>query len=858
MKKRLNVSETFAVGSMLFGLFFGAGNLIFPVFMGQSAGSQVWPAVIGFIITGVGVPLLGVVAMGMSRSESLLQMSSRVSHGYGMFFTCALYLTIGPFFAIPRCASTSFSVGIKPMLQNESTANWLIWIFAFLFFAAVLWFSLKPGKILTWVGKLLTPLFLLSLALLIVTVYNEETLFEKYGLTPPEMIELKALMGDASDRIPGVADVGEKTALDLITRFHSIDYIYSHLPELDIREAVRGKLLAGKESAYLSKTLGTICREVPVSRNLEDYRIAKRNDTKAAALLRSLEFYKLLEKLGLNSVPEVQAPAAAAAQSFTVVEGADFAPENGELAVLIEQPGQGEFAAGCAGKVCRLSEQQANRLLQSGAPLCVQDVKALYHRLGAAVAAANICFDLSLAGYLCAPSASSYGAERLYEQYVTGQPELKTGDELLLQAAHAVLLTERLQSEIEQNNMQSLLTEIEIPLALTLAEMERTGFLIDRDGIQKMSAELKVKIAALEQEIHALAGHDFNIKSPQQLGTVLFEELDLPFKKKTSRGYSTTAEILEKLRNSHPIIPLILDYRRLTKLESTYCVGLLKEVQPDGRIHTTFNQTETRTGRISSLEPNLQNIPVKSAEGRELRRYFCAGPGMVLIDADYSQIELRVLAHMADDKNMQQAFNEGVDIHTKTASEVFDLPPVLVTPQMRRSAKAVNFGIVYGIGAFSLAGDIGVSRAEAARYIESYFKTYPNVQKYMEQTVAQAHKDGYVTTLFHRRRYLPELKSSNKNLIAFGERVAKNMPIQGTAADIIKLAMVRVRNRLVKERLNARIILQVHDELIIESSEADAEQAGQILKTEMENAVKLKVALTVDMHRGKTWFEAKE
>ena len=690
------------------------------------------------------------------------------------------------------------------------------------------------------------------------TVYNEETLFEKYGLTPPEMIELKALMGDASDRIPGVAGVGEKTALDLITRFHSIDYIYSHLPELDIREAVRGKLLAGKESAYLSKTLGTICREVPVSRNLEDYRIAKRNDTKAAALLRSLEFYKLLEKLGLNSAPEVQAPAAAAAQSFTVVEGADFAPENGELAVLIEQAEQSEFAAGCAGKVCRLSEQQVNRLLQSGVPLCVQDVKALYHRLGAAVASANICFDLSLAGYLCAPSASSYGVERLYEQYVTGQPELKTGDELLLQAAHAVLLTERLQSEIEQNNMQSLLTEIEIPLALTLAEMESTGFLIDRDGIQKMSAELKVKIAALEQEIHALAGHDFNIKSPQQLGTVLFEELDLPFKKKTSRGYSTTAEILEKLRNSHPMIPLILDYRRLTKLESTYCVGLLKEVQPDGRIHTTFNQTETRTGRISSLEPNLQNIPVKSAEGRELRRYFCAGPGMVLIDADYSQIELRVLAHMADDKNMQQAFNEGVDIHTKTASEVFDLPPVLVTPQMRRSAKAVNFGIVYGIGAFSLAGDIGVSRAEAARYIESYFKTYPNVQKYMEQTVAQAHKDGYVTTLFHRRRYLPELKSSNKNLIAFGERVAKNMPIQGTAADIIKLAMVRVRNRLVKERLNARIILQVHDELIIESSEADAEQAGQILKTEMENAVKLKVALTVDMHRGKTWFEAKE
>lgn len=692
-----------------------------------------------------------------------------------------------------------------------------------------------------------------------VLTYDTAALFEKYGLTPPQMIELKALMGDSSDHIPGVPGVGEKTALDLITRFKSIDSIYQNLEELDIRPAVKNKLIAGKESAYLSHQLGTICCAVPIDTNIENYRIAKRDDQKAAALLRSLEFQKMLEKLGLAEVSVAENQLAAEAVSFKTVTALDLQAA-GSTVTVVTLPGENglQFAAGCNSSVAALSVEEITGLLQSGLPLAVEDIKQLYHALGKEVAHANIVFDLTLAGYLAAPSASSYSIENLYGQYVTGRPELPEESTLLLQAAKGVLLSEALTAEINRNNMQQLLTEIEIPLAVTLAEMEEQGFLIDCDGIRGMSVELNRKIELLEQQIHELAGHAFNIKSPQQLGLVLFEELDLPFKKKTSRGYSTTAEILEKLRTYHPIIPLILDYRRLTKLESTYCAGLLKEVQADGKIHTTFNQTETRTGRISSLEPNLQNIPVKSEEGRALRRYFHAAPGYVLVDTDYSQIELRVLAHMADDRNMQQAFNEGVDIHTKTASEVFDLPPVLVTPQMRRSAKAVNFGIVYGIGAFSLAGDIGVSRAEAARYIEGYFKTYPGVKQYMESVVEQAHRDGFVTTLFHRRRYLPELKSSNKNLIAFGERVAQNMPIQGTAADIIKLAMVRVRNRLIAEKLDARIILQVHDELIVEAREQDAARAGEILKQEMEHAVEMKVPLTVDMHSGKTWFEAKE
>ena len=411
--------------------------------------------------------------------------------------------------------------------------------------------------------------------------------------------------------------------------------------------------------------------------------------------------------------------------------------------------------------------------------------------------------------------------------------------------------------EIEKTGMSMLLNEIEIPLARVLAEMELEGFRLDTEGISKMRDSLNERTKELEQQIYELAGETFNIKSPAQLGVILFEKLGLKSGKKTKSGYSTTAEILEKIRYDHPIVDLVLEYRTITKLNSTYCEGLLNAVGDDGRVRSTFNQTETRTGRISSLEPNLQNIPVRRKEGKELRKFFIAKEGYLLVDADYSQIELRVLAHLAKDKAMINAFNSGEDIHTKTAGEVFNMPPLLVTPKMRSSAKAVNFGIVYGIGAFSLAQDIGVTRAEAQKYIDGYFETYPGIKEYMNTAVEQAKKQGYSTTMFGRRRYLPELNSSNGNLRAFGERVARNMPIQGTAADIIKLAMIRTRDKLLESGLDARVILQVHDELIIEAEESVAKEAGKILESEMENAVKLAVPLLVDIHRSKDWYTAK-
>ena len=418
-------------------------------------------------------------------------------------------------------------------------------------------------------------------------------------------------------------------------------------------------------------------------------------------------------------------------------------------------------------------------------------------------------------------------------------------------------LCDRLENEIKANGQEKLLREIEIPLARVLAKMENVGFAVDRQGIADYGAMLSQQIHELEQAIYLNAGQEFNINSPKQLGKVLFEDLHLPAKKKTKSGYSTNAEVLEGLRYDHPIVDMVLNYRALAKLNSTYCEGLLKVIADDGRIHSSFNQTETRTGRISSTEPNLQNIPVRTELGREMRKFFCAEEGFVLVDADYSQIELRVLAHIANDENMIAAFNSGEDIHAITASQVFNMPLEMVTPAMRRNAKAVNFGIVYGIGAFSLGKDIGVSTKEAKRYIDSYLTHYSGVDRYMERVTEQAKRDGYVETMFGRRRYLPELSSGKHMLKAFGERVARNMPIQGTAADIIKIAMVRVDERLKRENLRARLILQVHDELIVEAPEEESEQVRQLLQEEMESAVKLSVPLTADAAVGKTWYDAK-
>ena len=464
-----------------------------------------------------------------------------------------------------------------------------------------------------------------------------------------------------------------------------------------------------------------------------------------------------------------------------------------------------------------------------------------------------------LGAYILKPSENNYTIERLALEYGVSLP--KTTDDMgtkktEIEATAIKELSDKMQILIKKNNEEKLLGEIEIPLARVLAEMEHEGFAADKEGIENFSEKLQIRIAELTDEIYNNVGYEFNINSPKQLGIALFEELGLPVIKKTKSGYSTNAEVLEKLENAHPVIPLITEYRQLTKLKSTYCDGLLKVIGKDGRIHTSFNQVETRTGRISSLEPNLQNIPIRTELGREMRKFFTAKDGCMLVDADYSQIELRVLAALADDKNMIDAFNSNQDIHTITASQVFNMPVNMVTPQMRSSAKAVNFGIVYGIGAFSLSNDIHVSVKEAKNYIDGYLNHYQGVKKYMDDIITLAKDKGYSETLFGRKRYLPELNAKNHMLKAFGERVARNMPIQGTAADIIKIAMIRVSDRIKKEKLKSRLILQVHDELIVEAPNSEAEIVKKLVTEEMENACNLSVKLTADANIGKNWYDA--
>ena len=682
--------------------------------------------------------------------------------------------------------------------------------------------------------------------------YDKAALFEKYGLTPTEMIELKSLMGDSSDNIPGVAGVGEKTATDLISRFHSIDYIYENLDTLDIKDSVRKKLADGKESAYLSRELGTICKEAPINGDISSYKTKPQDKSGLARLMTSLEFFKLMEKMGLTpDSADIQSPLDfsdakkfCVAEECTPADRADIYSENGKHFIVFD------------GKVAEVTEETLESVLNNGSvKKRVYDYKNLYKAYSKTC---GVVFDAMLAAYLINPSASSYSADRLISEYATPAPEIEgESDDEIKNACLFSVCCDRLEKELDDTNQRKLLDEIELPLARVLGDMELCGFLVDTKGLKSLSEELRNRIEVIEKEIYSLVGYEFNLNSPKQLGVALFEKLGLPAKKKTKSGYSTNAEVLESLRYAHPAVGLLLEYRQLAKLKSTYTDGLQDSVAEDGRIHSTFNQTEARTGRISSLEPNLQNIPVRTAEGRRLRGYFTAPEGRVLCDADYSQIELRVLASIADDKNMIEAFKSGTDIHTATASQVFGLPINMVTPELRSRAKAVNFGIVYGIGAFSLSKDIGVTRAEADSYIKNYLATYPQVAEYMEKTIEDAKKNGFVTTLYGRRRRLPELSSSNGNLRAFGERAARNAPIQGTAADIIKLAMIRVFERLKTDVANAKLILQVHDELIVECDEKDAQKVCRLLETEMENAVNLAVRLTADAHSGKTWLEAK-
>ncbi len=701
-------------------------------------------------------------------------------------------------------------------------------------------------------------------------VYTPDAVQEKYGLTPAQLIDLKALQGDTSDNIPGVPGVGEKTALDLMQRFGSLDAIYGDIATLDIRDSLRAKLQNGKDSAYMSRTLGTICCDAPIDTTLSLYAVGEMQRGKLAGLLQQFELYKWMEKLGLtNEVPTVAATVETVLP--TEIGGneklsavLEAVARVGRLDVLAQIEGE-EIAAlsvsadgvlACIDRMAPQFDELVRLLADETVEKRTHDSKPLFAAMLAdGMQPRGFVMDTALAAYLLNPLATEYSPARLCRDYGVAVAE-DTAERMALCGFTA--LADRLYREVEAQQMLPLLTEVEMPLAEVLASMENIGCAVDRDGIAAFGRELSARITVLQQEIWQAVGYEFNLNSPKQLGKALFEDLGLPAGKKTKSGYSTNAEVLEKLRDAHPAVEKLLEYRTLTKLNSTYCEGLLKVIAPDGRIHSVFNQTETRTGRISSSEPNLQNIPVRSELGRQMRRFFIAQDGWTLCDADYSQIELRVLAHMADEPTMIQAFNTGEDIHRSTAAQVFGVPEEMVTPLMRSQAKAVNFGIIYGIGAHSLSEDIGVTYGEAKDYIDRYLHHFGAVSAFMDRLIADATDRGYGETLWHRRRPLPELKAGNAMMRKFGERVARNMPIQGTAADIIKVAMVRVYRRLRQEGLRARLILQIHDELMVEAPPEEAEYVSRLLQQEMEAAADMRVRLEVDVHCGQTWYDAKD
>lgn len=695
--------------------------------------------------------------------------------------------------------------------------------------------------------------------------YDKAKIKEDYGIEPWQMIEIKALQGDSSDNIPGVAGVGPKTAGDLIQRFGSVENIYSNIDTIEIKDKLREKLVNSKDSAMLSHTLGTIRTDAPIDTDMDFYIPSVPDSGKASRLLASLEMFKMIEKFDLGKgeqtdIETVSVPVKhlESLSEIRLSDKAYFIPELSDGDIISIAFDCGEFIAVVDNNSFTFASELADILSNEKIEKITCDAKQLYSwAFMRDVRIKGKVSDIMIAGYILNPSANDYSPVRMAQEYGALCPEISEENETALKAAALKGAWEKVIKQIEENDQLPLLYDIEMPLSKVLSSMEVTGFLVDRESIQQYGAVLEEKINSLVSEIYDLAGEEFNINSPKQLGTILFEKLGLPAKKKTKSGYSTNADVLEGLAPDYPIVSLILEYRTLAKLKSTYCDGLQKCIAPDGRIHSTLNQTETKTGRISSTEPNLQNIPVRTPVGRELRKFFIAKEGCVLVDADYSQIELRVLSDIANDETMISAFNNGDDIHTITASQVFNMPVEAVTPLMRSRAKAVNFGIVYGIGAFSLAHDIGVTRAEADKYIKGYLHHFSGVDSYMKNVIAKAKEDGYVQTLFKRRRYLPELAASNAMIRNFGERVARNMPIQGTAADIIKIAMVRVYDRLEKENLKSKLIMQIHDELIVEAPENEQAQVQKIIREEMENACKMKVKLTADVHCGKSWYDAK-
>lgn len=676
------------------------------------------------------------------------------------------------------------------------------------------------------------------------------------GLEPKQLIDLKGLMGDSSDNISGVKGIGEKTALALISEYGSVEGLYEKLGkgEVTATKSVIAKLEAGAQDAKDSKWLATIVTDAPINRNIADYSYKEKDEAALSQLLTELEMTKLMEKLNIK--PSAEAPSEAEKlpeTEYTLSEMSvnDISSSFAFIFVTGEKP---KLYVSYNEKLCCFEdEKDICSLLSSGFEKQTFGAKPAYrYCLEHGTELKNVVSDGDIAGYLLNASASEYTINGLCALYSCPSYE-KLGEYADIAALSG--LCTRLDKEISDLGMEKLYTETELPLTEVLASMEFYGVKADTDGIREFGNTLCGEIEGLEQQIYFRAGKQCNIASPKQLGAVLFEDLGLPSGKKTKTGYSTNADVLENLRDKDPIIDMIIMYRQYTKLQSTYVEGLLKAVSADGRIHSVFKQTETRTGRISSTEPNLQNIPVRTELGRNMRKFFVSEKGRTLIDADYSQIELRILAHLSGDKNMQESFISGKDIHTSTAAQVFGMPEDMVTPEMRRAAKAVNFGIVYGISAFSLAKDIDVSVAKADRYIKSYLSNFPKVKEFMDKAVADAESKGYSETIFGRRRYIPELAAKNKNIQSFGKRAAMNAPVQGAAADIIKIAMVKVFRRLRDEKLDAHLILQIHDELIIEASEKDAARAAQVLGEEMRNAVKLDIPLTADVEMGKSWFE---
>lgn len=719
------------------------------------------------------------------------------------------------------------------------------------------------------------------------TDYTPEVFREEYGFAPIRLIDLKALMGDSSDNIPGVAGVGPKTATDLLLKFGTLDGVYENLSPENMKGKLFEKLQSGKDAAYLSYDLATIRKNAPIEFSPEQNLVCEPKRRELYDLFIRLEFQKLIDRYNLRSAAfeqlqeeteefvcetlTVQVPQTAQEAMQTV---ASF--EKKESVAIAVSPDLSVLAADSGDAMTVFSEallgQDYEDLLRA---LCSEKVRLVVHGakklmrglLARGIEAKNIIFDTEVAAYLLDATRGSYDIASVFSQVehaalpkaedIPASPELAQQAVLESEATAVSALYPRLLNELKSQDCEKLYFDVELPLCRVLAHMEHDGVLVDRAALEDFGTMLGERISDCEALIFGYSGEKFNINSTKQLGELLFEKLGLPPVKKTKSGYSTNADVLEALRDKHPVVQAVMDYRMLTKLKSTYADGLQKEIASDGRIRTTFQNTVTATGRLSSTEPNLQNIPVRTELGAEIRKMFVPQDGWVFVDADYSQIELRVLAHIADDRQMQAAFRSGEDFHSVTASQVFGVPLSEVTPLMRRNAKAVNFGIVYGISEYSLSQDIGVSRKEAKDYIENYLSKYHGVRDYMKNIVETARTQGYVETMFRRRRRIPEINNSNFNIRSGAERIALNTPVQGTAADIIKLAMVRVFDALQEQALQARLILQVHDELIVECPAFEAQNVMDIVTEAMQQAVELAVPLIAEAKMGESWYDAK-